>query len=101
MRILRALDVRPIRWLWSGQVFSAMGDEVYNIAMVWFATALLGLNAGYISAIQAGAIFLFSLVGGVWVDHRDPRRVMIWADLIRGCAVLTLTLAGMVWDLNL
>lgn len=101
MRIVRALGVRSIRWLWSGQVFSAMGDEVYNIAMVWFATALLGLDAGYISAIQAGAIFFFSLVGGVWADHRDPRRVMIAADLIRGFAVLTLPLAGLFWTLNL
>ena len=101
MRIFNALAHRRVRLLWSGQVFSAVGDEVYNIALVWLAAELIGLNAGYVSAIQAASIFVFSLIGGIWVDHHDPRKVMIAADLIRGSVVLLLPLSTLFFPLSL
>lgn len=101
MRIFQALARPKIRWLWGGQVFSAVGDEVYNIALVWYAASLLGTNAGYLSAIQAASIVVFSLIGGIWVDHRDHRKVMIATDLIRGVAVLSLPLFAVFAPLNL
>jgi MFS transporter, DHA3 family, macrolide efflux protein len=93
MRIFKVLARRQIRLLWAGQVFSGVGDEIYNIALVWFAADLIGLNAGYIASIQAASIFALSLVGGVWADHRDNARIMITADLVRGFAVLVLPLS--------
>lgn len=67
-----------------------MGDEVYGIALIWYATSLLGTNAGYISALQASSMFLFGLLGGVWADRHDHRKVMIFSDVFRGMAVLAL-----------
>ncbi len=78
-----------------------MGDEVYGIAMVWYATKLIGLNAGYISAVQAGSVFVFSVLGGIWADHRDHRAVMITADLVRGFIVLSLPVIGYFQELSL
>src|SRR6516162_2206796 len=90
MRIIKALRHPSIRLLWSGQVFSCIGDEVYSIALIWYATELIGLNAGLVAAVQAGSVFAFSLVAGYWVDHHDQRRMMILTDLLRGGAVLLL-----------
>jgi DHA3 family macrolide efflux protein-like MFS transporter len=101
MRILQALSHRQIRRLWGGQVFSAVGDEVYGIAMVWYAADLLGVGAGYLSAVQAGAVFFFGLVGGVWMDHRDHRKVMVAADVARGIVVLALPVVAYFRPLTL
>jgi MFS transporter, DHA3 family, macrolide efflux protein len=62
---------------------------------------LLGTSAGYLAAVQAGSIFLFSLIGGVWADHRDHRRVMIASDFIRGLAVLSLPIIAYFMPLTL
>ncbi len=101
MRVFRALRHRQVQWLWGGQVFSAMGDEIYGIALVWYATNLLGTDAGYLSAVQAGSVFIFSLFGGVLVDHLDNRRVMILSDVLRGLAVLSLPILGTFGPLSL
>lgn len=93
---MRALAQRDIRHLWLGQVFSAMGDEVYTIALVWFATDLMGDRAGYLSAVQAASICVFSLFGGLIADHRDHRHVLIAADLARGALVLLIPLWALV-----
>jgi MFS family permease len=101
MRIFKALSHRTIQRLWLGQVFSGIGDEVYMIALIWFATQLIGTDAGYVASLQAGSIFLFSLIGGVWADHRDNRRIMIISDLVRGIAVLILPLSTFFVPLSL
>jgi DHA3 family macrolide efflux protein-like MFS transporter len=101
MQIWKALKQRKIRMLWSGQVFSAIGDEVYNIALVWYTAKLIGTNAGFVMAVQAGSIFVFSLIGGIWSDHRDHRKVMITADLIRGGTVLLLPMISFMGEIEL
>ena len=101
MRLLSALADTRVRRLWSGQALSAVGDEVYNIAMVWFAAEMIGLSAGYLSAVQAASVFTFSLIGGLWADHTDHRRVMIAVDLVRGGAVLILPVIAWFTPLTL
>lgn len=101
MRIFEALAHKQVRMLWAGQVFSAIGDEIYNIALVWYATQLIGTDAGYVASLQALAIFIFSLIGGVWVDHHDGRRVMIVTDLLRGFAILILPASTLFLPLSL
>lgn len=101
MRIFEALAHKPVRMLWAGQVFSAVGDEIYNIALVWYATQLIGTDAGYVASLQALAIFVFSLIGGVWVDHHDNRKVMIVTDLLRGLAILILPASTLLFPLSL
>lgn len=101
MRIFKAVRHRGIRLLWLGQVFSGVGDEVYNIALVWYATSLIGTDAGYVASVQAASIFLFSLIGGMWVDHHDNRKIMIVSDLIRGFVVLVLPISTLIWPISL
>jgi MFS family permease len=99
--MFEALANKPVRLLWAGQVFSSVGDEIYNIAIVWYATQLIGTDAGYVASLQALAIFIFSLIGGVWVDHHDNRKVMITTDLSRGFAILILPLSSFFFPLSL
>ncbi len=82
--------------LWTGQLISALGDRIHQIALafvVWDATE---------SAIAVGAIFLVAtlpnlLIGpiaGTFVDRWDHREVMIVSDLLRAGIVLLIPLAA-------
>jgi MFS transporter, DHA3 family, macrolide efflux protein len=88
LRLFRALSHRPIFVLWAGEATSAIGDEIYKVALVWLAVGIAGANAGYLAAGQAGAMLLFGLIGGAWADHRDPRRTMITVDIARALLVM-------------
>jgi MFS transporter, DHA3 family, macrolide efflux protein len=88
MRIFKPLKKKQIALLFSGQVLSCIGDEIYSVALLWFAASLIGKNAGYIAAVQAGAILIFSVLGGMWSDEWNPKKVLIWADILRGLIVL-------------
>ncbi|HUQ44974.1 MAG TPA: MFS transporter [Candidatus Limnocylindria bacterium] len=81
--------------LWTGQLVSALGDRIHQVALafvIWQATG---------SAIAVGAIFLtatvpnllFSPLAGTLVDRWDVREVMIVSDLLRAGIVLLIPLA--------
>ena len=93
-RMLSPLKHRRLSYLWGGQVFSAIGDELYAVALVWMAATLVGTKAGYIVAVQAASVLICSLFGGIWADQWDHRRTMFFVDLLRGFAVLLLPLAA-------
>jgi hypothetical protein len=88
MLMLKALRERSIAFLWSGQALSAIGDEIYRVALIWLAVGLIGEDAGYLSAAQSGALLFLSLVGGHWADEWDHRRTMIGVDALRALIVL-------------
>ena len=88
LRLFRALSHRPIFTLWMGEAFSAIGDEIYKVALVWLAVGMVGADAGYLAAGQAAAVLAFGLVGGMWADHWDPRQTMLRTDIVRGLLVL-------------
>lgn len=88
LKLYQTLSHRPIRTLWAGQALSAVGDEIYRVALTWIAVGLVGENAGYLGAAQAAALLVCSLVGGYWSDRWQPRRTMIYADLARGLIVM-------------
>jgi DHA3 family macrolide efflux protein-like MFS transporter len=104
MLILRPLHRRPVALLWGGLALSGIGDQLYFVALAWIAVGLIGADAGYLGALQAAAVLLVALIGGIWADGWDHRRTMIGADLVRALAVLVpvaATLAGplTVWTL--
>lgn len=101
MFVLKPLRQRPIALLWSGQVLSAVGDEVYKVALVWVAIGLVGTSAGYLAAIEAGSVLTFGLIGGIWADHWDHRRTMIWVDIVRGLTLLVVPLLALRGALTL
>lgn len=90
MGFLRALRLPQIALLWSGQVLSAMGDYFYTIAVLWIAVKTSGSNAGFVASAETISMFVFGLLGGVYADRWNRRRIMVTVDLVRAVAVLLL-----------
>jgi MFS family permease len=73
---------------------SALGDSLTGIALVWIVYELTG------SGSAIGLLLLFyllpptltSLVFGSLLDRFDPRRVMIWENILRALLVLAIPL---------
>ncbi|HVJ43506.1 MAG TPA: MFS transporter [Dongiaceae bacterium] len=90
MRLFAPLANRRIAWLWAGQVGSVIGDNLYGVALAWFAVSLVGGNATYLVAAQALSIMLAGMIGGTLADRLDRRSLMVALDAIRVVAVLIL-----------
>ena len=101
MFVLSPLTRRPIAELWTGQVLAATGAEFYAVAVVWVAADLIGRDAGYLSALQAGGLLAGSLFGGIITDRWRHGTTMIAADLVRAALVFTLSLAGLMHAMSL
>jgi MFS transporter, DHA3 family, macrolide efflux protein len=101
MFVLKPLTRRPIALLWTGQVLAATGSEFYMVAVVWAAADLIGRDAGYLSALQAGGLMAGSLFGGIVTDRWRHGTTMIAADLVRAALVLALSIAGLFHALSL
>jgi DHA3 family macrolide efflux protein-like MFS transporter len=83
VRIFHPLRSAPVALLWGGLSLSALGDQLYAVALTWIAVGVLGSNAGYLSALQALVVLLAVLGIGRWADRWDQKRSMIGADLAR------------------
>lgn len=88
MMMLKALRNRPIALLWGGQALSAIGDEIYRVALIWLAVSLIGADTGFLAAGQCAAVLTFSLIGGRWADRWDHFRTLIGVDALRALIVL-------------
>jgi MFS transporter, DHA3 family, macrolide efflux protein len=88
LRIFVPLRSVPIALLWGGLSLSAIGDQLYTVALTWIAVSVLGSNAGYLAALQAFVLLLGALGIGRWADRWDQQRSMVGADLCRA-AILT------------
>ncbi len=86
--MFHALRSGALRKLWIGQVFSAVGDEIYRVGLVWIAINLIGADVGYLSAGQAAALMVLSFIGGKWADTWRPLQTMIVVDVARAFIVL-------------
>jgi MFS family permease len=87
---------RDYMLLWSGQVVSALGSSMSNLAFPLLILALSNDNATL--AGLAGALFslpylLFSLPVGALVDRWDRKRVMIITDTLRAINFATIPIA--------
>ena len=101
MFVLKPLARQPIALMWTGQVLAATGSEFYMVAVVWIAADFIGRDAGYVSALQAGALLAGSLFGGVLTDRWPHGATMVAADLVRAGLVLVLAVAGFCQLLSL
>lgn len=95
MGFVRALRLPQIALLWVGQVFSAIGDYLYTIAV-----RTSGSDAGFVAGAQTLATFVFGLPG-VSADRWNRHRVMITVDLVRAVSVLLLPLLALTGRLQL
>jgi len=94
--VRQALRNPDFRWLFTGQAVSAIGDQLFPVAV-----AVLVLQGGggagdlgLVLAARFGALVLFALLGGVWADRLPRVRVLVSADVLRLLAVLGLALAA-------
>lgn len=87
--MLALLRNRNYALLYFGQFCSAIGDQLYGIALFWLAFRLTGSSTAMalVGAAQYIPYLLFGLVGGVLADRFDRRRLMIATDLARMLAV--------------
>ena len=100
MSYLGVLRNKELATLWIGQVFSAIGDALYEVAITWFAVKALGNRAGLIVAAGSGSALMFSLFGGVYADRWNRRRTMVAVDILRAFIVLSLPVAARFGPLN-
>jgi MFS family permease len=90
--LLRPLAFRPVSLLWGGLTLSAVGDQLYAVALVWVAVGVFGPAAGYLSALQAACGMAAALFAGRWADRWEWRRAMAGADGMRAAVLLALVL---------
>jgi len=96
--VLGALKIARIRRLWASQVFSAMGDQLYLIAVAWLAVEAVGSRGGLVVAAGSASAVVFGLIGGVYADRWDGRKTMVASDVLRALAVATVPVAaGLGW----
>lgn len=90
LSLISVLRHRGFFALWAGQLFSRLGDNIYNVGLMWLVLEMTGSKAlmGLIGALEVLPTLFLGLFAGVIVDRFDRRRLMITADLIRGATVL-------------
>ncbi len=87
MRLLQPLRLPAIALLWGGLSLSAMGDQLYAVALSWIATDVFGPAAGYLAALQALTVLVVAVGAGGFADRLDALRLMVGADLLRAVAL--------------
>ena len=88
MILARTLADPPIARLWGALALAATGDELFRVALVWLAVLLVAEAASYLSALTGLVLMLGSALGGRLIDGRDPRGVMLAANLARAAIAL-------------
>ncbi|WP_426566491.1 MFS transporter [Angustibacter sp. McL0619] len=94
------------RRYWLGQAVSHFGDRIAPVALAFAVLEISGSATDLGLVVAAGTVPLavLLLVGGVWADRLDRRRVMLVADAVRAvvqgvAAVLLLTGEAQIWQL--
>ncbi|MGW6917009.1 MFS transporter [Kitasatospora sp. NPDC054939] len=91
-----AMELRDFRFLWAGQAVSAVGDQLFNVA-VSLRVIESGGDAGDVGLVIGArmlASVLFALLGGVWADRVPRRRAMLLADAFRLVAITVVVLGA-------
>ena len=92
MKTLSVLRRPDIFKLWISQLFSAIGDNFFDMAVVWIATQEVGAVAGLIVLAGSVPTLIFGIPGGVLVDRWDRRLTLAIVDGLRMSVLLVLVL---------
>jgi MFS family permease len=101
VRILRPLERRDFALLTTGAVVSLLGDGFFSIALAWqvYEISNVPTALSVVGVAWTIPLLVFILLGGVFTDRYDRRRLMIGADLVRAAAIGlmgVLSLAGVI-----
>ena len=106
MRLPAALREREFRLLFAGQTVSLVGEGMESVALAFAVLELTGsaTDLGVVLAAFTLPLVAFLLVGGVFADRFQARRVMVASDLTRFAsqglvAVLLLSGRARIWEL--
>lgn len=106
IKLLQPLQLQGFRLLWAGMTVSLIGDGVTLIAIAWQVFELSNVPTALGITMMAMSVpqILLLLFGGFVSDRFERRRVMLFADVVRGCALLAmgiLSLAGVleIWHM--
>jgi DHA3 family macrolide efflux protein-like MFS transporter len=92
---------RHLALLWFSQLLSAVGDQLYEIAVVWLAVQLVANEAGFVLSAGALSRLVLGLLGGVYADRWNRRKTMLTVDLMRCGVVLTLPMALLLGPISI
>lgn len=82
--------------VWGAATISIFGSLVTRIALPLVAILVLGsgaLEVAILRGLDLGAMLVFGLVAGAWVDRLRRRPVLIWADLGRAALLTSVPIA--------
>jgi MFS family permease len=86
---------RDFRLLWFGQTISVLGSRVSAFALPLLVYKMFDspARAGVVAFAGGLPFLLWQLPAGGYVDRWDRKRTMIWCDLGRGVAVVSIAIA--------
>src|SRR5437879_3468558 len=89
--------------LWGGQIVSAVGTQVSDLALPLLVLYLTGspAQAGLVGALGALPYVIFCLPAGALVDRWDCKRTMLLCDSVRTLSLGSLPLAYALGHLTL
>jgi DHA3 family macrolide efflux protein-like MFS transporter len=93
-RSTKPASMRPFFTVWTGQVFSLLGTELVQFALVWWLTKTTG-SAMVLALASMMAVLpriFVSPVAGALVDRWNRRLVMMMADGLSALAIVVLAL---------
>lgn len=72
------------RLLWSGQLVSLAGTQIQTVALAWQVYILTNspLQLGFLGFLRAVPVIVLSLLGGVFADSVDRRRLLVLTQSI-------------------
>ncbi len=90
--------------LWAAQAISAYGSRITRTALPIIAIAMLDQPESVVGVLVAGqlapGVVLALFVGG-FIDRGNKRAILIWADVVRALAVVSLTIAWVAGALTM
>lgn len=88
----KPVSMRPFLAVWTGQVFSLLGSELVQFALVWWLTTTTGSAMVLVLATMMAVlprVFVGPLAGAL-VDRWNRRMVMMLADSLSALAIVVL-----------
>ncbi len=91
-RVFEAFHYRDFRIMWLGACTSSIGTWMQTLAQSWLVYELSGspVYLGLDAFLGQIPIFLLSMVGGVFADRMDRRRLLIMSQVIQMTCAFTL-----------
>jgi len=83
-------------WLWSSQTVSQFGSQVSQLALPLVAIVVLHESAfavAMLGMVEFLPFLLFSLPAGVWVDRLRRKPILVFADVLRAAALVSVPIA--------